>query len=477
MTTLRVRQIIEGMDSVKRKELKKQLPPKLKVPAYTTHKYPSALLKCFTEDPYANLGRLAEQLLRLPSTDIHLEALLAAMPSLVPGFGEKQEAAIRKSKTTAPFLECLTTTRTELEKVLKATEGPLLFEDTITAGSVEGHPDMRNRSQIFEIKLTGMLKANWPSFLLQVFAYGAIHKEATDLYLVLPLQKAVWHCDIRSWKKRAAFLEHIQGWSQHQQTVAVPQVALGQLLAATHCIGSHVHKHKTLRETVETLPSSAFPYQIFLGGAQSTKMNIKDDDVAAALDIVTKRDLKVYVHAQYLINLSATSEEDWAVKLLGKNLQHARAFGAKGVVVHVGKSVKQEVPVALETMRSSIQRILEHATPECPLLLETPAGQGTELLTESAAFLDFVSSFKHPGFGVCVDTCHVFAAGHNPYEYLTETLARPGLLKLVHFNDSLDEHGSCLDRHAFIGTGKIGLETMSKVAELCTKNKIPMVVE
>lgn len=477
MATLRVRQIIEGMDSQKRKELKKQLPPKLKVPAYTTHKYPAAILKCFSVDPYANLGRLAEHLLRLPAADIHLESLLAAMLSYSPAFTEKQAAAVRKSKTTAPFLECLVATRTELEKVLRPADGPLTFEETITKDNVEGHPDMRNRTQVFEIKLTGMLKANWPSFLLQVFAYGAIATETTDLYLVLPLQKAVWHADIRGWKKRSTFLEHLQTWSQHQQTVAVPQAFLGQVLAMTHGIGSHVHKSKTLKDTVASLASADYPYQVFLGGAQTTKMNIKDDDIAAALDIVTARHLTVFVHAQYLINLCALSEDDYAVKLLAKNLQVARAMGCKGVVVHVGKSVKQEVAAALATMRASIERVLPDATAECPLLLETPAAQGTEVLTVAEELLDFVESFKHPGFGVCVDTCHVFAAGYNPLEYLTMALARPGLLKLVHFNDSADEHGSCLDRHAFIGTGKIGLETMGSIATLCNKNKIPMVVE
>jgi deoxyribonuclease-4 len=477
MSTLRVREIIEGMDSQSRAALKKNLPPKLKCPDAETQKYPSAIMSCFTEDPYANLGRLAETLLRLPVAHINLEHVFASMRLLVSGFQTTHEVKITKSKTTQPFLDCLIATRQQLDKVLRAADGDLRFEETITQGSVEGHPDMRNKTQIFEIKLTGMLKKNWPSFLLQVFAYGAIAAETTDLYLVLPLQKSVWHYDIKAWKKRKDFLEALQAWSTKTQTVSVPQMMMGRIIALNHNIGSHMHKAKTLKETVESLPSSSMPYQIFLGGAQTTKMNIKDEDVAAALDIITKRNLTVFIHAQYLINLSAASDEDWAVKLLAKNLQHGRAFGAKGVVVHVGKSVKQDTQVALDTMRSSIERVLEYATPECPLLLETPAGQGTELLTESAAFLDFVESFKHPGFGICVDTCHVFASGHNPHEYITEALARPGLLKLVHFNDSLDEHGSCLDRHAFIGTGKIGLEVMGQVAELCTNNKIPMVIE
>ena len=88
-----------------------------------------------------------------------------------------------------------------------------------------------------------------------------------------------------------------------------------------------------------------------------------------------------------------------------------------------------------------------------------------------------MESFNDPRLRMCLDTCHVFAAGHKPLDYLKAALARKGLLKLVHFNDSLDVCGSCKDRHAPIGGGKIGFEGMKELAELCSQHHIPMVIE
>jgi deoxyribonuclease-4 len=204
---------------------------------------------------------------------------------------------------------------------------------------------------------------------------------------------------------------------------------------------------------------------------------VDDSDIAATLGLVQKNNAKIYVHSQYIINLCAPNIEDnWNTKLLIKNLQVTRAFGGRGVVVHVGKSTKQTLEDALEKMRLAIHSCLEHATAECPILLETPAGQGTETLTDMNAFLDFIDSFKDNRIRMCLDTCHVFACGHKPLEYIDAALKR-GTLQLIHFNDSLGACGSCVDRHAFVGTGNIGLEGMTQIANACHKANLPMIIE
>jgi deoxyribonuclease-4 len=121
---------------------------------------------------------------------------------------------------------------------------------------------------------------------------------------------------------------------------------------------------------------------------------------------------------------------------------------------------------------------MEHATPECPILLETPAGQGSETLTTYTEFVEFVLLFKDPRLRVCVDTCHVFACGYQPIDYLKRiTKYNKKLLKLVHYNDSATPCGSCLDRHAFMGTGHVGIDQMLEIAKLCHANQMPMVIE
>lgn len=480
MSTLRVRQILDSMDSVKKAELRKLLPARIPLPECETQRYPSGLLGALPKDEsYAYLGHIAERLLRLPAAEIHLESLIRITRELLPTWTADAEKKVRKSKTTQPFLDSVLATRREMEKVLRITEaeGPLKFEEVVTNGSVEGHPDIYNKTQVFEVKLTGMLKQNWTSFLLQVFAYGALMPGVTDLYLVLPLQKMTWHMDIRSWVNRAAFLAALTKWSTHQQTAGAENIMKAMLLYGLYKIGSHVGKQKQLLSTVAALGDYSRPYQIFLSGPQTSVMKVADDDIAATLGFITKSNAKIYVHSQYIINLCAKSDDNWHTQLLIRNLQITRAFGGRGVVVHVGKSVKAAVSEALEAMRGSIQSVLEHATADCPLLLETPAGQGTEMLTNMKEFLDFVESFKDTRLRICVDTCHVFACGVQPIDYIQSALQRPGLLKLIHFNDSLGVCGSRVDRHATCGTGHIGMDKMTEVAATCSKAGLPMVVE
>jgi deoxyribonuclease IV len=475
MSTLRVRQVIEGMDVITRTNLKKHLPPKLKMPECETERYPSSLLSNLPEgESYSYLGILAETLLRLPVASITLDTLIKTVKELVPSFSAEDK--VRKSKTTEAFLLNLQHTRQEIEKILRTADGDLEFEPTITSGSIEGHPDMKNRTQVFEVKLTGMLKKNWPAFLLQVFAYGAIDPKITDLYLVLPLQQTVWHADIRLWKNRTTFLNAMTSWSTKQQTTGAETLLQAAMLCGLYSIGSHTGKQKLLHTTVSSLGDYSRPYQIFLGGPQSSRFNVEDADIAATLGFITQNNAKIFVHSQYIINLCAKTD-DWHTKLLIKNLQITRAIGGKGVVVHVGKSTDQPLSEALEKMRISIIEAKEHATVDCPLLLETPAGQGTETLKGMNDFINFIESFDDKRIRMCLDTCHVFACGHKPIEYIQESLKKPGLLKLIHFNDSLGACGSCVDRHAYIGTGNIGMEGMTQIADICSKAGLPMLVE
>jgi deoxyribonuclease-4 len=485
LTQLRVRQILSNLNVNQKTALKKLLPSKLSVPDAVTNKYPSALLGIFPEDDvgkYAHLGIVTEQLLRMPSAELHLETLLEVLRGYLSEFSDVHEAKLRKSVTTQPYLDCVKATRVSLESVLRSTvaEGPLKFEEEIVFGSVAGHPDMWNKTQVFEVKTTGMMKENWTQFLFQVFAYGALMTDVKDVYLVLPLQKLVWHYNLSAWAKRTEFRTFLTSWSTTAQTDRVESQMNAAVLCAEHCIGCHIGKQKTLTETVRAVAHSPAPYQIFLSGPQNSNIKVDDKDIASARALIESSGARIFVHSQYLINLSNKDSADaWHEKLLIKNLQVCHAFGGKGVVVHVGKSVKLPKEEALEQMRGAIQRCLEHAHADCPLLLETPAGQGTELLTDMKEFLDFVESFASPNLRVCVDTCHVFASGHDPKTYVESALARPNLLKLVHYNDSLGDCGSCVDRHAHISTGEglIGFEKMEEIATLCSSHGIPMVIE
>lgn len=473
MIPLRVRDLLSHMDGTERRALKALL-PKLAPPDITTYPYPNALLGLLPKDErYSLLGCIAEEVLRSEPT---IESFLAAIQKWYPPFDKAMEDKLLKSKTSAAFLDHLTATKEAWDKVAK---GPLVFDTEVAFGMVQGHPDAQTATQVFEVKLTGQLDKNWLDFLFQVFAYGALSPETQDLYLVLPLQRTVFHYDIRTWAHRVAYRDFLHTLSvKRQDASALKSPIPGLMLQATYGIGTHIGKGK-LVDTLKSLKDIRYPIQLFLGSTLSSKISIKNEDVAAGADALKAFKHSAYVHSPYIINLSMApgSKDDYGVTLLVKNLDYAKRMGFRGVVVHVGKSVDRPVEEALENMRLNLITAAESATALCPILLETPAGQGTELLTEYDDFVNFVADFKDERIRLCVDTCHVFASGYCPYEYVKGVVDdHLDLLKLVHFNDSHGACTSCVDRHAFIGTGLIGIETLKKVAKLCA-GKVDMVIE
>ena len=481
MENMRVRSILSKMCSLTRAELKKLLPAKLKAPVTDPIRYPNALLTALPKgESYSLLGWIAEELLRLNVEVINMDALIVATKKWYPEITELAIGKIVGSKTTQPFLDHIISTRQKLDSVAI---GSLRFEETVCIGQVEGHPDARTDTQIFEVKMTGMLQENWQDFLYQVFAYAALTPNTvTDIYLVLPMQELVWHHDVRNWTGRKAYADLLNTTVSTLLSNGISDAVWGQALRETCHIGCHIRKEKSLVDTVRRLGDYSKPYQIFLCGPQNSKLHISDDELAQTAGAVLETGAKIYVHSQYIINLCQPPNlnEGFHTKLLIKNLQYAVVAGFKGVVVHVGKSTDKPLAEAIENMRQNLLLAMDHATPECPILLETPAGQGTETLCGYREFVEFALKFADPRLRVCVDTCHVFACGasRGPLPYLERlTTYNRNLLKLVHYNDSASPYGSCLDRHAFMGTGHIGVDTMTKIATLCHKHSVPMVIE
>jgi deoxyribonuclease-4 len=470
---LRVRQILQ--DSTACQALKKHLPSGVFVPELETGKYPSALLSIFpAAEKYAWLGVITEELLRIPSVGMVLASVTSCVKKWFPAMPAESLQKVKKSKTTTVFLELVKKTRAELETMKK---GVLQYEKVLEAEGVQGHPDIRTETQVFEVKTTGRAEASWSQFLLQLFAYAALCPAAEEALLVLPLQGRVVRYSLAEWKGRAAFRQTLESAAKRLLSVAVVDHTLGAALRELFAIGCHIGKKKSLADTIHQIADYSKPYQIFLGNPQSTKVSVADSDLAAAAQLVTERSAKIYIHTQYIINLSnkVLEGENWTLNTLMTSARAGAAMGARGVVVHVGKSVGRPVAEALETMRDCLRAALSAATAECPILLETPAGQGTETLTDRDEFIEFVQSFADPRLRVCLDTCHVFACGYDPLEYIRAV--PDGLLKLVHYNDSKEPCGSCKDRHALMGTGHIGMAKMQAIAEHCGAAGLPMVIE
>lgn len=224
---------------------------------------------------------------------------------------------------------------------------------------------------------------------------------------------------------------------------------------------------------------------------------------AAFREGCAERGLRVFVHAPYLINPGSHSAETArrSVESLRHSLRRAAEIGAEGVVVHTGSATGgRHRSVALAQVRDLLLPLLEESedrpgapaggdadAPGAPwLLLEPTAGQGASLCSlpeELGPYLEALDG--HPRVGVCLDTCHVFAAGHDlaapgGATALLDRLdaaAGPGRLRLVHANDSHDVTGSRRDRHANIGSGHIGPEAFGELLADPRTAGVPLVIE
>jgi deoxyribonuclease-4 len=407
-----------------------------------------------------------------PSEEIMREMIQNQFPD-DPEVPYQLQTLLQKGGAKDKILSVL---RSAKEKMSALATKPLRYNVESNHQTLQMRMDAINDAQLFHIRLSSGLKKDWIGLMFELFAHAAFELSVRSVYLVLPLQDTVWKMSLDGWMGRKAFREALIGKSKTVLENIQRDKVVGSLLREKFFIGFHVSKQKTLMDTISVLPDTKKPYQIFLGAPQGTSLRIDDGELAAASALVANKGVSLFVHSPYIINL-CVGGNTWNTALLKKNLQYAARIGCKGVVVHVGKSTDKAIPEAMETMKANLLDCLEAATIECPLLLETPAGQGTETLKDQNEFVDFVAGFGDDRLGVCLDTCHVFACGHKPLDYISRFDAKPGLLKLIHYNDSATPCGSCVDRHAFMGTGHIGMDGMKASAELCGAKGLPMVIE
>lgn len=198
---------------------------------------------------------------------------------------------------------------------------------------------------------------------------------------------------------------------------------------------------------------------------------------------------RVLAHASYLINLCATDavilEKSRAA--LADELERCDRLGVDGLVVHPGAHLGAGEEVGIARIAESLDRVLA-TVPDCRtrLLLENTAGQGTVLGYRLEHLAGMIALLAEPGrVGVCIDTCHAFAAGypvHEPAGYVAfwkdfDRLLGRKRLGALHLNDSVRPFGSRRDRHAHIGEGEIGVGLFGRLLNDRKLRKVPMIVE
>ncbi len=194
-------------------------------------------------------------------------------------------------------------------------------------------------------------------------------------------------------------------------------------------------------------------------------------------------------HDSYLINLASPDDVLWqkSVEAFTIELERAEALGLMGVVMHPGSCIDSSEDDGLKKIVKALDEA-HHRTPgyQTLTLLETTAGQGSNLGYKFEHLAQIANHVAAPErIGVCVDTCHIFAAGYpitTKAEYTAtmkefDRLVGVKRIRAFHLNDSVREFGSRVDRHAKIGAGKLGLEPFRHLLNDRRFAGVPMYLE
>lgn len=199
----------------------------------------------------------------------------------------------------------------------------------------------------------------------------------------------------------------------------------------------------------------------------------------------------VFVHASLLVNIGSPTPATVtrSVEVLAHALMRAATIGAEGVVFHAGSAVADvPEPVVLRQVRDNLLPLLDRAAgagwPR--LLVEPSAGGGRSLAARVEQLGGYLAAVgHHPHLGICFDTCHAWAAGHDlatpggmaaTLDILVDGCGA-GRLALVHANDSKDPCGSTRDRHENIGKGEIGEAAFAELLSHPATAAVPVIVE
>ena len=198
----------------------------------------------------------------------------------------------------------------------------------------------------------------------------------------------------------------------------------------------------------------------------------------------------VVAHAAYVINTATADDAQWARASAGltKELERSTALGIGAVCFHPGAAKDGDRAAAVRRVARAITAALEAVPGATRLLVENTAGAGTTIgrtPEEIAGILDAVPAALRPRTGFGLDTCHLYAAGHDiakSRDALTAVLDAftqaagepPGFF---HLNDSWGALGSNTDRHALIGDGRIGVEPFRWLLEDERTEAVPLILE
>ena len=257
-------------------------------------------------------------------------------------------------------------------------------------------------------------------------------------------------------------------------------------------IGSHVGmagKEMFLASVKEAHSYGANVLMLYTGAPQNTRRKeIKDLNIEAGWEYAKENGIdEIVVHAPYIINLANTVKPETfelAVAVLDREIRRTAAMRSKILGLPPGSALDAGADAGIAQAVKGLNMVLDGNEDEVYIALETMAGKGSEIGRTFEEFkMIYDGVHKKERLRVCFDTCHVNDAGYdivNDYEGVFQKFDEViGLdqIAVFHINDSLNPLGAHKDRHANIGAGTIGFETLHRIVHDPRFIKIPKILE
>lgn len=239
----------------------------------------------------------------------------------------------------------------------------------------------------------------------------------------------------------------------------------------------------------EALSYGANALMLYTGAPQNTKRRpVEDLHILQAHALMDEHHIPsshMIVHAPYIINPANSTKAyvyDLAREFLQNEVDRVQAIGASYCVLHPGSFTDSTLETGIDTIIEQLNSI-DFTDRQVTICLETMAGKGSEIgykLEQIESILSKLQNSEH--FGICLDTCHMHDAGYDVHAFDAWLDAIDHVIGLdkvhvVHLNDSKNVRGARKDRHANIGLGEIGFDTLCAIAHSTRLQSVPKILE
>ncbi|MGM0601754.1 MAG: deoxyribonuclease IV [Bacillota bacterium] len=256
-------------------------------------------------------------------------------------------------------------------------------------------------------------------------------------------------------------------------------------------IGKHVSIAGGLDKSIKrALDIGCNSMQIFVKSPRSWKAReLSEDEITKFKDNREKYSISpVVVHATYLINTASPKKDLWEKSVDGLITDYKRSakIGADYLVFHPGSHTGDGLKNGIDRIIKALNIVLNEVNNETLLLLENVAGAGSSIGSSFEVLQQIIENVdKNEKLGVCIDTCHAFAAEYNLAQedglekMISDIENSFGLdrLKVIHVNDSKYKFGEKKDEHAHIGEGEIGKKGFANIINHSKLKDIPFILE